>query len=1063
VVTSIILAVLVLPAGKDVSQNPAAVVRERDGIRPESASHFVSADEIQSLLAKSQGTVTLGSTGSEPVQPLKSSAQQTASPPSNFRNPVVGGGNQIGAPGFGGFLTGPSEGDPLKIALDYIRQNREALGLTEDDLTDVVVKDRYLSNHNRVTHIYLRQRFGGIEVFNGDININISGDGRVINLGNGFVPGLKNFVKVKAPSMPAITAVEKAAQYLGVPITEPLVPRESANGVAQDTLFSGGGIAEADIPVRLMYLPPRPGVAQAGEKGEVRLMWNMVIRMRSDDHWWNLGIDAVTGNALLQHDWTAQDSYEVFALPKEHPNDGPRTITGNPANATASPFAWHDTNGTAGAEFSTTRGNNVHAYADRNADNIADPGSEPDGGPTLNFTGTLVPLDLTKDPSTYTAAAVTNLFYWNNIVHDVFYLYGFNEAAGNFQVNNRGLGGLGNDDVRAEAQNGADVGIKNNATFSTPPDGERPRMQMFVFDFTNPKRDSDLDNGIITHEYGHGVSTRLTGGPSNSGCLNNAEQMGEGWSDFFALVLTAVPGDSSTTSRGSGTYVLGQPPDGVGARPKPYTTDLTVNPTTYGDIGGLVIPHGVGYAWAGMLWEVYWNLVAKHGFNGNIFGSHTTGGNNLALQLVVDGLTLQPCSPGFVNGRDAILDADMVLTGGANQCPIWKGFAKRGLGFSASQGSSSSTTDGAQAFDLPPNTCLKVTKSASPSPVALGQVLTYTLTASNPSGGTLTGVTITDSVPPGTVFVPGSANCGGGVSGGVVSFPLGAMANGEVRICAFQVSVMSSVTGAFTDNMESGSGPWTVTGSGAANWVLGTNNPHSATHAWFADDISTVSDQRLEMANPLTVMASPSLSFWHHYNTESVVAVGFDGGVVEISANGGPWTDLGPLMTQNGYNRTISSCCGNPLAGRKAFAGDSLGYLLTIVDLSSHQGSSIKIRFRLGTDSSVRDVGWHVDDVQITSSPGVPNTACVQASEGDSGCAPIATLVGCVPPASGDWVVAQSCTFTGSTAAPGNVIVEAGVALTIAGGASLDINFSTKHLRIKNGAKVVIKSGGKIN
>jgi len=119
--------------------------------------------------------------------------------------------------------------------------------------------------------------------------------------------------------------------------------------------------------------------------------------------------------------------------------------------------------------------------------------------------------------------------------------------------------------------------------------------------------------------------------------------------------------------------------------------------------GVLTVPHGIGFVWNSMLWEVYWNLVEEHGYNENIYEDWTTGGNNLAIQLVTDGLKFQPCSPGFVDGRDAILDADVALTGGANQCAIWEGFAKRGLGFSASQGSSSSVTDGVQAFDVPVN------------------------------------------------------------------------------------------------------------------------------------------------------------------------------------------------------------------------------------------------------------------------------------------------------------------------------------------------------------------------
>jgi hypothetical protein len=68
-----------------------------------------------------------------------------------------------------------------------------------------------------------------------------------------------------------------------------------------------------------------------------------------------------------------------------------------------------------------------------------------------------------------------------------------------------------------------------------------------------PDRDSDIDNGVIAHEYGHGISNRLTGGPLTVSCLNNAEQMGEGWSDWFALTLTTLPSDTPTTARGTGT------------------------------------------------------------------------------------------------------------------------------------------------------------------------------------------------------------------------------------------------------------------------------------------------------------------------------------------------------------------------------------------------------------------------------------------------------------------------------------------------------------------------------
>lgn len=738
-----------------------------------------------------------------------------------------------GSDGSGGaprFLSGPSSGDPLTIALDYVQRNRQQLGLTASDLADVTVTDRYVSQHTGVTHIYLRQRYRGVEVFDGNINVNVAKDGSVINLGNSFVGRLAAAVNSQSPNRTAEDAVRGAAGHLGLTITRPLVVREARGGPAREVVLSDGGVSLAPIPAKLVY--------ERVSADRVHLAWNLEIYELGAQHWWNLRVDAASGQVLGKTDYVANDGYRVFALPKENPDDGNRTLERDPAAATASPFAWHDTDGSPGAEFTITRGNNVHAYTDVDANNKPDPGSEPDGGARLIFD---FPLDLSQQPESYRAASVGNLFYWNNVIHDVFHGYGFDEAAGNFQVNNYDRGGRGSDAVLAEAQDGSGL---NNANFATPPEGSSPRMQMFVWvppvpnvvrvnppspvagdyaasgaafgpqllqigpltgdvalandgggasptdaceslvgfpegklalvdrgtcffvdkvrnaqragaigvivannaagspflmgaagptndlripavmvsrsDGSNfkanlpfnatlqdggavvpPRRDSDLDAGVIAHEYGHGISNRLTGGPSNVACLSNDEQMGEGWSDWIALALTTRSADKATTARGIGNYVIYEPASGIGIRPTPYSTDLAIDPVTYRDIGRLAVPHGVGYAWASMLWEVYWNLVAAHGFNADVYGESTTGGNNLAIQLVMDGMKLQPCSPGFVDGRDAILLADQVLTGGQNQCPIWRGFAKRGLGFSARQGSSKSTTDGTEAFDLP--------------------------------------------------------------------------------------------------------------------------------------------------------------------------------------------------------------------------------------------------------------------------------------------------------------------------------------------------------------------------
>ena len=91
--------------------------------------------------------------------------------------------------------------------------------------------------------------------------------------------------------------------------------------------------------------------------------------------------------------------------------------------------------------------------------------------------------------------------------------------------------------------------------------------------------DGDFDNGIIAHEYGHGISIRISGGPSNSFCLDNAEQMGEGWSDWFGLMLTMEPGDQGSDIRGIGTYAVGQSTTGGGIRPAPTRPTSTSTPT----------------------------------------------------------------------------------------------------------------------------------------------------------------------------------------------------------------------------------------------------------------------------------------------------------------------------------------------------------------------------------------------------------------------------------------------------------------------------------------------------
>jgi hypothetical protein len=752
-------------------------------------------------------------------------------------------GRGAGAAG-NGPLTRPAAGDAATIVLNHLRAQARALGLRAADVSDVTITDRYTSADTGVTHVYFRQRHRGIEVFGANGNANVAANGSIISFNESFVADLSSKAR-GAASLSASAAVKAAARQLGLRAPAALKVKSTSGGVAGRTVFAQNGISLEPITSKLVYQP---------QAGRLVLAWQIELFEPSGAHWWNLRADASSGRILARTDYgnSADDAYNVYAIPKESPNDGGRTLEVNPATG-ASRNSWHNLDADAARETINTTGNNVSAYADRDNNNQPDPDSSPEG--ELDGSGNLTfdfPLDLADKPADYQDAAVVNLFYWNNIIHDVLYNYGFDEKAGNFQFNNFAPNaGKGGDAVRAEAQDGSG---RNNANFFTPPDGFAPRMQMFewrssapnpvvvntgplagntyfgpmagfgeslvttgpitgevvyvgrgcdpdypvgnappipddpyladpdgkialidrgvctfvskvkkaedegalmaivvnnspapptsmggadptitipsimisqadgnewkpelpfevtVSDGTGgaPDRDSDLDSTVIAHEYGHGVSNRLTGGPGTAGCLQNAEQMGEGWSDLLALMLTAKAGQQGTDARGEGTYVNFEGPDGAGIRPTPYSTDLAINDVTYQDVidtNGvtLSVPHGIGYAWASTYWEVYWNLVEEHGFNPDIYDSWDTGGNNLALQLLIDGMKFQPCSPGFVQGRDAILDADLALTGGANQCLIWQGFAKRGLGFSAEQRSSKKTGDGTAAFDLPPD------------------------------------------------------------------------------------------------------------------------------------------------------------------------------------------------------------------------------------------------------------------------------------------------------------------------------------------------------------------------
>ncbi|MCC2547251.1 T9SS-dependent M36 family metallopeptidase [Hymenobacter sp. BT175] len=761
---------------------------------------------------------------------------------------------------------------PLSSALSYLGEQRTRLGLSANDVASPAVTSQYTDDHNGLTHIYLRQRYQGIEVYGAVADLHVNRAGQVISMHSSFLPNLAAAVRGTSPSLSPEQGIAAAARSLNMPAPQGLrVEKEGTP--AEGLVYNDGGISLEKIPVKLMY--------QRTADGSLVLAWDVTLYPQDAKNYWNARVDAQSGKLLDKYDYTVNDalsfsaltrralatpswpepvtttasrgsgvsvpnSYNVVPLTIESPSHGVRRVVANPADVVASPFGWHDDNGVAGPEFTYTRGNNVNAYDDRLGRNLflANRGQSPDGGANLEFDFNFNPA---VRPANNLSSAVTNLFYWNNQMHDVMARHGFTESAGSFQITNYSGRGLGNDAVNAEAQDG---GGTNNANFSTPVDGSRPRMQMYLWsapagsgsltitapasvagtypvgqaDFGNPLsvlagqlnnlvlvadrstkptrgcdgpllnaaalngkialiergkctfalkvklaqdagatmaiimdslvtatpngmtgsapdsigiripslfitkalgdqlkailtaggtvtasadgapgRDGDFDNGIIAHEYGHGISNRLTGGPGNSSCLPNNtgyETMGEGWSDFFGLWMTTKPGDVGTTPRGIGTYATGEPITGLGIRRYPYSTDMTINPSTYALIGApYTQTHDVGEVWAAVLWDLNWALIQQYGYNPDLSG--TTGGNNIALRLVLDGCKLQPCTPGFLDGRDAILLADRQANGGANQALIWQVFARRGMGSNAVQGSSTSVTDNTVGFSMP--------------------------------------------------------------------------------------------------------------------------------------------------------------------------------------------------------------------------------------------------------------------------------------------------------------------------------------------------------------------------
>ena len=663
----------------------------------------------------------------------------------------------------GAFLTGPMDGDAEDIAFDYLRIHADELGATASIIDSARVDLKYFDAASGVTHLYLTQQINGLDISQSVLNINVTDDGEVMNAGSLFVsdttaPGTN-------PGLTSIEALTSLVDEFGWTFDSPPEIVNQEGGVSDKTEITPSGISQNNITAELKYVYTEDGLD---------LAWQFQIYTVDSNSYYVADVSATDGSVDNLSNFVAHASYNVWPLPFEHPEDGGvQSLQVDPHDVTASPFGWHDTDGVDGAESTETVGNNVEAQHDKNGNNTPDAGSRPDGGAALVFD---FPFDTAENAEDQEDLAVTSLFFWNNIVHDVLYQYGFDEVAGNFQNNNYGRGGFEGDPVQADALDAFDAGARNNANMLTLPDGTPgSRMQMFVFNLTNPTRTSDLSAMIILHEFGHGLTNRLTGGALNAGALQagQARGMGEGWSDLLGLLMTQKADDQQFGTYPVGNWALGNPPDDPdgGIRRFPYSFDMTINPLTYGDFMVGSAPHPNGEIMAATMWDLNWMMIngdganiPPQGFDPDIYNG--TGGNNLTMQLFVDALKLQPSNPTFLDFRDAVLLADQNLTGGQNQLAIWTTFARRGMGWSAFEG----TLNGVgirEAFDLPPDLLFRmiidrpsISETDGPS-AAVAQVRRgSTNDVNNPMVVTITtddssevGVPDTVTIPAGRTFV----------------------------------------------------------------------------------------------------------------------------------------------------------------------------------------------------------------------------------------------------------------------------------------------------------------------
>jgi extracellular elastinolytic metalloproteinase len=607
-----------------------------------------------------------------------------------------------------GQLTAASNAAKPEIVAGFLRGRHDAATVAS------LVTDAENPTADGPVHVRMHQRVAGLDVYGTYVKATTSRDGELLSVVENLAPAGPALLPASIDYRDALTTALQR-RYPGAPTDLP-----EAGAADNRVEFANNGRFFENPAVTRMAIPLANGRLRIGFLVET---WDR------DNQLWHTVVSG-NGRVLLEQLRTASDRYNVFT---KNPTATPQaTIAGPGVGSTESPSGWVTNN--------TTIGNNVDAYLDRDGTaNTPDANGRPISA-TQDF---LQAFDITTAPTTTTnqMAAVTNLFYSNNVIHDKLYRHGFNEAAGNFQTNNFGNGGAGNDPVNAEAQDGSGT---SNANFATPNDGSRPRMQMYLWTQSTPNRDGDVDSDVVFHEYGHGLTWRMIG--DMSGLFAGA--IGEGQGDVLAIYM------NNNDRVGEYSYN-----NALGIRRYAYTN----YPLSYGDMNGRV--HDDGEIYAATMWKLR-SLWLSAGLT-----------EDTLWNRMINGMNFTPSRPAYEDMRDGILAAiDAANTSSdvkvKERCQLWTAFAQFGIGQGANGAESCNfircTGTVTESFAVPAGVCSAPTNTAPTVSISLpannssfvkgtaitftaavsdaqGDPITTTWTSDNQAGWSATGASITTS------------------------------------------------------------------------------------------------------------------------------------------------------------------------------------------------------------------------------------------------------------------------------------------------------------------------------